>query len=153
MHVFTFFISSIVLPPKTFYITMLHSMVMCRKPEPGCHSHSGYPERRWIQFLILRVVCEEPIHGYGITKKIEELSEGRHVIKSGTMYTTLRRMEKEGLLKSEWRESESGPNKRVYDITVKGREHLKNWLEIIKERKRMMEKMTSFYEEEFGDNE
>ncbi|MFW5953534.1 MAG: PadR family transcriptional regulator [Candidatus Natronoplasma sp.] len=119
----------------------------------NCHNHPGYPEGRWLQFLILRVVCEESLHGYGIIKKIEELSEGRHEIKSGTMYTTLRRMEKKGLLKSEWEESESGPDKRVYSATNEGREHLKRWLEMIKERKRMMEKMTSFYEEEFGDEE
>ncbi len=122
---------------------------MCNKPEKVCHP--GYPERRWIQFLILRVVCENSLHGYGIIKEIEELSEGRHVIKTGTMYTTLRRMEKEGLVRSEWKESDFGPNKRDYRITEKGREHLKGWLEMIKERKKMMEKMTSFYEKEFGD--
>ncbi|MGM0405453.1 MAG: PadR family transcriptional regulator [Thermoplasmatota archaeon] len=121
---------------------------MCNSPKPSCNN--DYPERRWVQFLILRVVCEKPMHGYGVIKRIEELSEGRHVIKSGTMYTTLRRMEKKGLLKSSWEESDSGPDKRVYSITQEGREHLKGWLEMIKERKRMMEKMTSFYEREFG---
>lgn len=124
---------------------------MCQDIKPDCKSHHGYPEGRWLQFLILRVVCEEPLHGYGIIKSIKELSEGRHEIKSGTMYTTLRRMEKKGLLKSYWEESESGPEKRVYNATKEGREHLKSWLEMIKERKRMMEKMTSFYEKEFGD--
>ncbi len=124
---------------------------MCKKSKKGCHF--GYPERRWIQFLILRVVCEKSLHGYGIIKKIEELSEGRHVIKTGTMYTTLRRMEEEGLVESSWEESDSGPNKRMYNITDKGREQLKGWLEMIKERKKMMEKMTSFYEEEFGDED
>ncbi|MEF8835763.1 MAG: PadR family transcriptional regulator [Candidatus Thermoplasmatota archaeon] len=126
---------------------------MCGDLKKDCKSHHGYPEGRWLQFLILRVVCEEPKHGYGIIKRIEEMSEGRHKIKSGTMYTTLRRMEKKDLLKSEWEESESGPDKRVYSITEEGREHLKGWLEMVKERKRMMEKMTSFYEKEFGNEE
>ncbi|MBS3817643.1 MAG: PadR family transcriptional regulator [Candidatus Thermoplasmatota archaeon] len=124
---------------------------MCEDSTPNCQEHPGSPEGRWIHFLILRVVCEKPLHGYGIIKRIEELSEGRHEIKSGTMYTTLRRMEKKGLLESEWKKSGSGPDKRVYSATEEGREHLKRWLEMIKERKRMMEKMTSFYEEEFGD--
>ncbi|MFO7990925.1 MAG: PadR family transcriptional regulator [Thermoplasmata archaeon] len=124
---------------------------MCKDLKQKCKHPHGYPEGRWLQFLILRVVCEEPMHGYGVIKRIEELSEGRHEIKSGTMYTTLRRMEKKGLLKSSWKESDTGPDKRVYSITEEGREHLKSWLEIIKERKRMMEKMTSFYEKEFGD--
>lgn len=90
------------------------------------------------------------MHGYGVIKRIEELSEGRHKIKSGTMYTTLRRMEEKGLLRSDWKKSDTGPDKRVYRITEEGRGHLKSWLEMIKERKRMMEKMTSFYEKEFG---
>lgn len=66
------------------------------------------------------------------------------------MYTTLRRMEKEGLLRSGWVKSDSGPDRRVYSITENGREHLKEWLEMIKKRKRMMEKILSFYDEEFG---
>ncbi|MEF8874859.1 MAG: PadR family transcriptional regulator [Candidatus Thermoplasmatota archaeon] len=124
---------------------------MDKKSAKGCQKHPSPPEGRWLHFLILRVVCEGPLHGYGIIKRIEELSEGRHEIKSGTMYTTLRRMEKKGLLESEWEESGSGPDKRVYSATEEGRERLKSWLEMIKERKRMMEKMTSFYEEEFGE--
>lgn len=126
---------------------------MCKDLKHNCENHLSYPEGRWLQFLILRVVCEEPMHGYGIIERIEELSEGRHEIKSGTMYTTLRRMEKKGLLESGWEESDTGPDRRVYSVTEEGREHLKGWLEMIKERKRMMEKMTRFYEKEFGDGE
>lgn len=124
--------------------------MMCKDLKPDCKKHHGYPERRWLQFLILRVVCEEPMHGYETIKKIEKLSEGRHKVKSGTMYTTLRRMEKKKLLKSGWEKNESGPDKRIYSITEEGREHLKSWLEMIRERKKMMEKMTRFYEKEFG---
>ncbi len=120
---------------------------MCDK-----NCNCGYPERRWLQFLILRVVCEKQTHGYDLIKSIEELSQGKHVIKSGTMYTTLRRMEKENLLKSDWKESKSGPNSRVYKITKKGKEYLKNWLEMVIERKKMMDKMTEFYKKQFGGN-
>lgn len=110
----------------------------------------GYPEKRWIQFLILRVVCEKPTYGYQIIKDIEKISQGRHTIKSGTMYTTLRRMEKRGLLKSKWKKSKSGPNNREYEITKKGKKYLKNWLEMIIKRKKMMDKMEKFYKEYFG---
>jgi len=111
----------------------------------------GYPERRWVQFLILRVVCEKQTYGYDLIKSIEEISQGRHKIKSGTMYTTLRRMEQENLLKSEWKENKSGPNSREYNITKKGEEFLKNWLEIIIKRKKMIDKMALFYKKKFGD--
>ena len=124
---------------------------MCNENE-NCHKGYGHPERRWIQFLILRVVCEKSTYGYDLIKSIEELSQGKHVVKSGTMYTTLRRMEKENLLKSNWKESKSGPDSRVYKITKKGKEYLKNWLEMVIERKKMMDKMTGFYEKQFGGN-
>jgi len=110
----------------------------------------GYPERRWLQFLILRVVCEKQTYGYNLIKSIEEISQGRHKIKSGTMYTTLRRMEQENLLKSEWKKSKSGPDSREYKITKKGEEFLKTWLEMIIERKKMIDKMAKFYENKFG---
>ncbi len=118
---------------------------MCNK-----NCDCGYPEKRWLQFLILRVVCEKQTYGYDLIKSIEKISQGRHKIKSGTMYTTLRRMEQENLLKSEWKESKNGPNSREYKITKKGREYLKKWLEIVIERKKMMDKMAKFYETEFG---
>jgi len=124
---------------------------MCDTIEFQFHGDCGYPERRWLQFLILRVVCEKSTYGYEIIKKIEELSEGIHKIKTGTMYTTLRRMEKEDFLKSVWKKSKTGPDNREYAITKKGELFLKKWLEMILERKKMMEKMTRFYYEYFGD--
>jgi DNA-binding PadR family transcriptional regulator len=90
------------------------------------------------------------MHGYNAIKAIEEISQGRHKIKSGTMYTTLRRMEKEGLIKSTWKKSESGPDSRVYTMTKKGEGYLKKWLEMILERRKMMDKMVKFYDEHFG---
>ena len=116
-----------------------------------CNNHKcGYPERRWMQFLILRVVYEKSTYGYEITKKIEEISQGRHKIKSGTMYTTLRRMEQDGLLTSSWQKSKDGPDKRTYRVTKKGEIYLKKWLETIIERKKMMDKMVKFYNTHFG---
>ena len=111
----------------------------------------SYPEKRWLQFLILRVVYEKSIYGYKITKKIEEISQGRHKIKSGTMYTTLRRMEQEGLLNSSWQKNKDGPNKRNYEVTEKGEDYLKKWLKVIIERKKMMDKMVRFHNKYFGD--
>jgi PadR family transcriptional regulator, regulatory protein PadR len=123
---------------------------MCQNNE-NCDQGCGYPEKRWLQFLILRVVCEKSTYGYEIIKSIEEISQGRHKVKSGTMYTTLRRMEDEELLKSNWKKSESGPDSREYRITKKGESYLKNWLEMIIERKKMMDKMAEFYKNRFGD--
>lgn len=116
------------------------------------HGTNKYPEKSWLKFLILRVIFEKPTYGYDIIQKIEEMSYGRHKIKSGTMYTTLRRMEKEKLLTSHWKKSKSGPDKRVYHATKQGKEYLKNYLEIIIERKKMIDRMAEFYYKHFGDN-
>lgn len=131
------------------YVTLLYS-IMHQSKKCWCHESHGYPERRWLQFLILRAVYEKPTYGYNIIKEIEEISYGRHKIKSGTMYTTLRRMEKEDLLRSTWKKSESGPDHREYNVTKKGEKHLKKWLEMIIERKKMVDKMVKFYYERFG---
>jgi PadR family transcriptional regulator, regulatory protein PadR len=115
-----------------------------------CHDHNKYPEKSWLKFLILRVIFQAPTYGYEIIQKIEEMSYGRHKIKSGTMYTTLRRMEKENLIISSWKQNKSGPNKREYHATKQGKEYLKNYLEIIIERKKMIDRMAEFYYEHFG---
>ncbi len=109
-----------------------------------------YPEKRWVQFLILRVLYEKPSYGYKIVESIENLSEGRHKIKLGSVYTLLRRMEERGLLVSQWEEGEKRPDKRIYRVTKKGEKLLKGWLEAIIERRKMMNKMVDFYKTHFG---
>ncbi len=107
------------------------------------------PQRGWLQFLILRVVCETPSYGYEIIKKIEEMSHGRHTIKTGTMYTTLRRMENSGLLSSIWKKNQDAPDKRIYEPTVKGEEFLKKWFENLIESKSIIDSMIEFYNNTF----
>lgn len=116
------------------------------------HENKIYPEKSWLKFLILRVIFEKPTYGYDIIQKIEEISYGRHKIKSGTMYTTLRRMEKEKLLTSSWKKSKSGPDQREYSATKQGKNYLKNYLEMIIERKKMIDVMATFYYKHFGEN-
>jgi len=61
-----------------------------------------YPERRWIQFLILRILYEKPMHGYRLMEEIEERSCGYHKLESGSIYTILGRMEERELIESAW---------------------------------------------------
>ncbi len=108
----------------------------------------NYPEKRWLQFLTLRIICENPSHGYDLIKSLKDLANIN--VKSGSMYTTLRRMEKCGVIKSEWEKNDSGPDSRKYRITSKGRKILKNWVEMFLERKELLKNMRSFYKKEFG---
>lgn len=129
---------------------MLHSF-MVHTNTCLLHGNKIYPEKSWLKFLILRVIFEHPTYGYDIIQKIEEISFGMHKIKSGTMYTTLRRMEKEQLLTSSWKKSTSGPDRREYRATKQGRKYLKHYLEMIIERKKIIDGMARFYEKHFGE--
>jgi len=120
---------------------------MKRKIICGCFGN--YPERRWTQFLILRVVYEKPLYGYKIVELIKKLTGRRYEIKYGTMYTLLHRMEKDRLLASQWEKVKDTPDKRIYKVTPEGKKYLKIWLEMVIEKRRMMDKMVGFYKKYF----
>jgi PadR family transcriptional regulator PadR len=109
----------------------------------------NYPEKIWLQFLILRLIYENPTYGYQLIKNINKISHGKYIVKSGTMYTTLRRMEKNKLLCSIWEKNKSGPSSRIYNITVEGKMKLKSLLKMVVERKKIIDQMIKFYEKEF----
>lgn len=111
-------------------------------------SPCSYPEKCWLQFLILRIVCENPSHGYELIKGLKDLASIN--VKSGSIYTTLRRMEECGVLKSEWKGNDSGPDSREYNITRKGEKVLKKWIEMFMEREKLIKDMRSFYNKKFG---
>jgi len=131
-----------------YYITLLY---MERNEKINCGCGKEYPEKRWTQFLILRVLYEKPSYGYEIVKSIEDLTEGRHQIKYGTAYILLRRMKENNLLTFKWEKSEKTPDKKIYRVTKKGEKLLKMWLETIIKRKKMMNKLTSIYEKHSED--
>jgi len=107
----------------------------------------------WIQLLILRVLYDSPIHGYAIIKKVNSFQAGRRPIKPGSMYTILRRMEEEGLLESSWDEESARLNRRVYTISEKGYERLRDGRKMIEEQIIVLTKMIQFYEEIFVERE
>ena len=123
-------------------------MCGCRCGEDHCW-HS-YPERGWIQFLILRTIHEKPTYGYKLLEVLGERSCGCHRLETGSIYTLLRRMESRGLLESEWTHSETpGPERRVYKVTEKGTEALRSGLESIANRKSMMDDLAEYYRTHF----
>jgi len=119
----------------------------------GCGQRScwhEYPERGWIQFLILRVLYENPTYGYKVLEALKEKSLGSYRLETGSMYTLLRRMEGAGLLESEWERSETaGPDRRVYRVTKRGTEALRSGLKSILRRKALMDDLIEFYRENF----
>lgn len=70
--------------------------------------------------LILALLGEQPLHGYGIAKRIEEKSDGALQFHVTSLYPILYRLEKGGLLRSEWRTPEGERRRRYYSLTKSG---------------------------------
>jgi len=68
--------------------------------------------------LIIAVVASEPKHGYAVIESLKTRSQGRLELPEGTIYPALHRLERNGLLASEW--SDTGRRRRVYRLTDKG---------------------------------
>jgi len=80
--------------------------------------------------LILLAICgnsKEPLYGYQIARRMEGDDPSGPKLKQGTIYPVLRSMEKQGYLKSQIKASESGPPRKYYVITPKGRQKLEVW--------------------------
>jgi transcriptional regulator len=74
--------------------------------------------------LILRIVALEPLHGYGIVRRIEQMSGEALQIRQGSLYPALYRMEQRGLLTADWKTNESGKEAKYYHLTRAGRKAL-----------------------------
>ena len=77
-----------------------------------------------LDLLILKTVAHEPIHGYGIAQRILLTSKEILQVQQGSLYPALHRLQRKGLLKSEWKESGSGPMGKYYSLTAAGRRSL-----------------------------
>lgn len=84
-----------------------------------------------LELLVLRAVANEPLHGYGIAVRLHQASNELLRVEEGSLYPALHRLEQEGLLRSEWRASETNRRARYYSLTARGRrrlvEHQANW--------------------------
>jgi transcriptional regulator len=79
-----------------------------------------------LDMLILKTLDLEPMHGYGITVRIEQISKGVFCVNPGSLFPAFRRLERSGLLKSEWRATENNRRAKYYSLTNQGRKELKN---------------------------
>jgi transcriptional regulator len=78
-----------------------------------------------LDMLILKSLSLEPMHGFGVTKRIEQISKGVFKVNPGSLLLAFQRMERDGLLDSEWRASENNRRAKYYSLTAKGRKRLK----------------------------
>lgn len=77
-----------------------------------------------LDMLILKTLSLSPLHGYGIGKSIEQVSQGVFKVNPGSLLTCLRRMERAGWLASEWRLTENSRRAKYYSLTRAGERRL-----------------------------
>ena len=76
-----------------------------------------------LEMLVLMLVCREPTYGYALQNQLKELSHGRFVLKEGTLYPILYRLEDEGLIAARWSQGQGRiAPKKLYEATDKGKE-------------------------------
>ncbi len=84
-----------------------------------------------LDMLILKIVALGPVHGYGISLRIRQISKEVLQVQQGSLYPALHRLEKRGWLAAEWGESDKGRQAKFYKLSAKGRKQLSkegtNW--------------------------
>lgn len=106
--------------------------------------NGGLP-RNFIRPCLLVLIAEQPSHGYDLVERLGEI--GIHAIDPGGLYRTLRAMDREGLVISQWEVSKVGPARRTYRLTEEGREWLHAWAGALRESGKIVSNFLRRYEE------
>ncbi|QOY85614.1 PadR family transcriptional regulator [Paludibaculum fermentans] len=77
-----------------------------------------------LDLLILQTIVREPMHGWGIAKRIQQLSDDVLSVGQGSLYPALHRLEQQGWISAEWRDSDLGRSAKFYSLTREGRKQL-----------------------------
>jgi len=77
-----------------------------------------------LDMLILKALSLEPMHGYGIARRIEQVSRGVFKVNPGSLLTAFQRLERVGWLNSEWRQTDNSRRAKFYSLTRSGRKQL-----------------------------
>jgi poly-beta-hydroxybutyrate-responsive repressor len=124
-------------------------------PNQEHERHSGDPRpagtsgkievrpRNWLVPVILLTLRESASYGYELMERTARF--GFEAMNPGTLYRTLRNMEREGLCESEWETSEGGPARRVYSITDAGEAYLGFWAGALEQYRRNMDAFFGLY--------
>lgn len=109
---------------------------------PGPEGAGGGRYRRSVlEAALLSSIAESTSHGYELVEQIESLAAELVCIDPGSMYRFLRGMEEQGLVSSTWQTPETGPSRRVYEITVEGVEALEIMAQALSQRAAAMQRL------------
>ncbi|HZY57811.1 MAG TPA: helix-turn-helix transcriptional regulator [Rubrobacteraceae bacterium] len=114
-----------------------------RKPKTRGSGKAEARPRNWLVPVVLVTLRELNSYGYELMERAAAF--GFEAMNPGTVYRTLRQMEKEGLCKSRWETSRGGPARRVYSITDAGEAYLDFWAEALEQYQRNMDVFFRLY--------
>jgi PadR family transcriptional regulator, regulatory protein PadR len=77
-----------------------------------------------LDMLVLKTLALEPMHGYGIAVRLEQMSKGTFRVNAGSLFVALQRLERGGLIKNEWKATENSRRAKYYILTQQGRRRL-----------------------------
>src|SRR6201987_5266864 len=77
-----------------------------------------------LDLLILKAIAVEPVHGYAIAQRLDQVSRGVVQVPEGSLYPALHRLENRGFLAADWKRTETGREAKFYRLTRKGRKQL-----------------------------
>ncbi len=87
-----------------------------------------------LDLLVLRTIELEPMHGWGISQRIQQISDSVLQVNQGSLYPALHRLEEQGWITADWKVSENNRQAKYYSLTTRGRKQLVkervNWLRL-----------------------
>lgn len=105
------------------------------------------PVERSIQAELLLLLGQRPSHGYELIQRLNDTDFKNGEADAATVYRNLRRLDKDGLIKSHWEVGESGPGRRQYELTPLGEESLKLWSQYLAQQKTKLENFLRAYDD------
>jgi poly-beta-hydroxybutyrate-responsive repressor len=112
--------------------------------DPGAKRVEGAVRpRNWLQPFLLLCLQQWQSYGYDLMRRLALF--GFEATGPGSVYRTLRQLEKEGLVRSDWDTSQQGPARRMYSLTDAGAAYLETWASALRDSQSMLDRFFSFY--------
>ena len=117
------------------YRSQTHLLQIAREDPPTVYPLAPRPQtdalRGSLDLLVLKTLSLAPMHGWGISQRVQQISSGVLEVNQGSLYPALQRLEKEGLITSDWGTTDNNRQARYYRLTAAGRralgQELENW--------------------------
>ena len=77
-----------------------------------------------LDMIILKMLALEPMHGYGIAVRLEQMSQGVFRLNAGSLFVAVQRLQRDGLIRGEWKATENSRRAKYYALTEKGQKRL-----------------------------